>query len=144
MASKIGSLQHDIATALGTVNEVIDHSVDVIIERGPDIATKIDEAMGRIGLLVLIGSPSLTPLSEGRGALPRYRCECPIFCVENPVTNATGLDALDLAESVLLALHDTISNHPGLSQLWAITGVQPMQDDEVFAWQLTLTTTLFF
>lgn len=144
MASKIGSFQGEIAAALGTLSEVTTHGVEVLIERGPDIATKVDEALGRLGLLVLVGSPTLSPLGEGRGALPRYRCDCPIFCVENPVTNGTGLDALELAEAVLGGLHDTIAAHPGLSQLWAITGVEPMQDDEVFAWQLTLTTTLFY
>lgn len=141
--SKIADLQDALQAALDALPAVTDGHATVIIERGPDIEHLVSEALGRLSLLMLIGSPTGKQTERAKLPSPMLAIHIPVFIVEQPALNASGIDALTLLESAIGAIHEHPYARPG-GQVWQVTGFAPSDDPDVFAWVIHVTASLFF
>lgn len=156
--SQLGQWQQDVAAAIaalsltGFVFDAADSlpthgtRVAVLVERGPDIATKVEAALARATeVLCLVMSPTLAPSDAGQD-LPYYEATMAILIAQNTALDTDDADAdtlpgwrvLSLVEGVLAGLYEVVGAAPDRFSQWRITGVQPVPDEDVYSYQVTL------
>lgn len=142
--SQLHTFQDALETAINAVDIVADNELAVLKERGPGIESEIDEALARLNAIILIGSPSLRNMS-GSDTLPNYRVRCNVFFGSNQVlAGDDAIEMTDVLEACLIALHTKAAEAKNRAAAWRITEALPSDDDEVYAYALTIETAFFF
>lgn len=101
--------------------------IDVFDRRTGDIETKINEAVGAIGVAIFVSAVRLRDISPDVPAVSSDSSDFTVRIFEDPTTNSTGRDIAALEEIVERRLHQW---DPGIEGCGCIT-IDPDPEDDV-------------